>query len=123
MGITVTITGPEGSGKTTFAEWLRRNMPHSIRRPYQREETPFDVTIIDGGDGDRPPVAEPAVDKEQAIAAAIRATLDAAANLINEAQEMGLTVRVDVGKGYHFSKTDYRPRNTVRLECNITKSL
>lgn len=53
--LTITITGPQGCGKTRVAEWLADNLPRSFpRQPYQRSETVLhDVVIVDGEGPDR----------------------------------------------------------------------
>ncbi|MCP3735657.1 hypothetical protein M9979_12310 [Sphingomonas sp. RP10(2022)] len=53
--LTITITGPQGCGKSLVAEWLADNLPRSLpRQLYQRTGKVLrDVVIIHGEGLDR----------------------------------------------------------------------
>lgn len=51
--LTITLTGPQGCGKTQTKEWLERNLPFACNGVHYRAPDGGGrllVTIIDGGD-------------------------------------------------------------------------
>lgn len=52
--LTITITGPQGSGKTVLAYWLQHNLPGAIRPPFTSDAKRLGpVDIIIGTDAER----------------------------------------------------------------------
>lgn len=49
--LTITITGPQGCGKTRGAQWIADNLPRAIRQPYEREAVRLSSVIIIDGEG------------------------------------------------------------------------
>lgn len=97
-GLTITLTGPQGCGKTQTKKWLERNLPWACNGIHYRDaDGNLAVKIIDA-DAEDPKFATPPIDAEEALVATIRERVSELNNLLVDAAKRGIRAEVSTGQ-------------------------
>lgn len=123
MTITVNITGPQGSGKTLLAEWLRANMPSALRRPQSSQVVR--LPIVDIVDGEQSPTADaPPVSADEVAAQQVKDATDALNAAVVAAHRLGLRVKIDTVVLDRTSIFESLPNpNVLTVRATVSKEL